>query len=173
MTPALVAYGGEQAVRDHQSRPPYKRKSLFEAVEGRPQLNLSPVASGSYDVTITFLPTLMGKNSSVIADSIMVPVPVAGAIPVSLVKSAGWVGRVQWRELDPNGLMGRAVSGAFEAGVAYGAQIRWAPESTPDNVVQMPRGAYRAGNAAQAQESLAPSKQEPIRRSPPWESAFL
>lgn len=155
MTPSLFAIAGEYAPKEPIA-PPSKKKALSAALDAHPQLNTGSAVSSTFTSTTFFPPTGQGDGGEVGSNHLWVPSPIAGASPVAIVRNPGWLGRVQWREIRVDGRLGGPVMGAFQSGVAYAAQITWAQELAPSNVLQMPSGAYREGRISQSSSSLAP-----------------
>lgn len=117
----------------------------MDAVVARSQHRPTALMSGAYTTTVFFAPTGV-EGSNAIASTLAIPTPVAGALPASLIRDAGLVGRVVWRTLKPgSNKIDGPVAGTFQVGVAYVAQVTWMPEAAPERVLQMPQGAYRAG----------------------------
>jgi len=159
-TPALVVYGADVPGTDKQRFPPYRKKALSVEVGARAEFDSRFVASKTITTTILFSATNGAGYDTAPLGELSVPAPVAGAIPIVVVRSAGWIGKVQWRELQSGKWMGGSSPDVFQEGVIYAAQITWVQSGATQpasNVLQMPQGAYREGRILPARKNLATS----------------
>ena len=158
--PALVVYAADVPSPDKQQFPPYKKRALSVEVGARAEFDSRFVASNAITTTILFSATSSAGNDDAPTGELSVPAPMAGATPIVVVRSAGWIGKVQWRELQSGKWVGGSSPDVFQEGAIYAAQITWVQSSAiqpASNVLQMPQGAYREGRTLQAQKNLATS----------------
>lgn len=159
-TPALVVYGADVPGTDKQRFPPYREKALSVEVGARAEFDSRFVASNTITTTVLFSATNGAGYDNAPLGELSVPAPVAGAIPIVVIRSAGWIGKVQWRELQSGKWMGGSSPDVFQEGVIYAAQITWVQSGATQpasNVLQMPQGAYREGRILPARKNTATS----------------
>lgn len=158
--PALVVHSADVLGSDKQRFPPYRKKALSVEVGACAEFDSRIVASNAITTTILFSTTDGAGHDNAPFGELYVPAPASGATPTVVVRSAGWVGKVQWRELQSGKWMGGPSLDVFQEGVSYAAQITWVQSGAPlpaSNVLQMPQGAYRGPPILKARKNLAPS----------------
>ena len=155
-----MLYAAETTATDKQTFPPYRKKVPSLEVGTRAEFDSRFLASNTISTTILFSATSRVNNDNASVSELSVPTPIAGANPITVIQSAGWVGKVQWRELESGKWVGGSSPDVFQEGATYAAQIIWSSTGigqTPSNVLQMPQGAYREGRILRPQSKLTAS----------------
>ena len=115
----LGALAGDLASQDSLT-PPYT-KNVISAV-AQAATSVRSAETCAYAMTIYYSADRAAESSN-FTGATLIPAPVAGAIPVTSLRSAAWVGTVQWRELNPDGSLGGSPE-VFKDQVAYRAQVQ-------------------------------------------------
>ena len=146
----LGALAGDLASQDSLT-PPYT-KNVISAV-AQAATSVRSAETCAYAMTIYYSADRAAESSN-FTGATLIPAPVAGAIPVTSLRNAAWVGTVQWRELNPDGSLGGSPE-VFKDQVAYRAQVQWTLGSSQGKalgpVLQTSQRVYRDGSYAQAQ----------------------
>ena len=142
--------------------PPYKKRAISTLVDPAALPNAKQLDLSSYIATLYYTSIQEGAVSNANAGDPSIPSPVLGAVPVQVVRSGAWVGRVRWREINVDGSFGGSPE-LFKSNTHYVAQINWtlkpASPSASTNVLQMAKGAYREGSYAKSEQSQNLSSQ--------------
>lgn len=152
--------------------PLFRKEKGVVLVAGSGAPKSSSIDSDAYIATVYFDVGKRGESNALSSNPFWLPAPVVGQTPVSVIRSEGWVGRVQWRERYPDGQT-RTVSGAFVDEMAYLAKIKWTQVNNQEsknvviNEVQMARGGYREGRYLDVEpKSVAANVLEKLRVIP-------
>lgn len=142
--------------------PPYKKRAISTLVDPAALPNAKQLDLSSYIATLYYTSIQEGAVSNANAGDPSIPSPVPGAVPVQVVRSGAWVGRVRWREINVDGSFGGSPE-LFKSNTHYVAQINWtlrpASPSASTNVLQMAKGAYRQGGYAKPEQGQNLSSQ--------------
>ncbi len=150
----LLVYSAELTRADGLT--PHTGKRLLPIDDDGTRAKLT--AQNRVTTTLTFPPAGCESHDYLPTDELWALAPMAGATPVTVISSVGWVGKVQWRELQSGKSVSNSLSDVFQEGVAYVARLTWVPSSArppSSNALLTPQGDLQEGHTVWPHKYLA------------------
>ena len=143
----MGAIAADMSTPAFPSHPPFQKRALSALAQASTLSHPRPIEGASYISTVYFTDIAGHAPGNSAAGIAGLPAPIAGDKPATLIRAAGWVGRVYWYDAKSNRRI-NSTSEVFQDGVEYVAKITWtagAPRVPTANKPSIPNNDARSG----------------------------